>query len=256
MIFFKKEPKIEFFSLMPDVAKIAPIQPAANFRPELMQRAAEELSQKKKEPGYGFFKLFNTAKCPGIYHYANYGWVMTTYQDIIIRTNGDGESIEWESAMNHHSMDGGKLVGNQIEFHPPFQYANYMGNMANTVKNVIKIATPWRCVVPKGYYLQEGHLPYSNERRFTTATGFFSQEYGVAQMNVQLFWHVMNGETVIKAGTPIAHYILIPKKQHKLEVRAANDKDLEIERITQAEISRKFVSNRTESKCLFSKFFG
>jgi hypothetical protein len=253
---FKKEPTIEFFSLMPDVVKIAPIQSAANFRPELMTNAAKDLSRKKREPEYGFTKLNNTAKCPGIYHYANHGWVMTTFQDIIIRTNGDGETISTDSAINNTMMKGGEYIGSTISFHPPQQYANYMGNMANTVRNVIKIHTPWRCVVPEGYYLQEGHLPYSNEKRFTTATGFFSRDYGVAQMNVQLLWHVMDGEVILKAGTPIAHYMLIPKKQHKLEVRSATEQDLEYERITHAEINRKFVSNRTESKCIYAKLFG
>jgi hypothetical protein len=150
----------------------------------------------------------------------------------------------------------GNLVGDPIGYHPPQQFADYVGHMPDTLRNIIKINTPWRCVVPEGYYLQEGPLPYTNERRFTTAKGFFSREYGVAQMNVQLFWHVMNGETIIKAGTPIAHYMLIPKKQFKLKVRAASTQDLEHERITQLEMARKFVSNRTESKCIYAKLFG
>jgi hypothetical protein len=256
MNLFKREPKIEFFSLMPDVVKLAPIQPAANFRPTFMRNAAEELSRMKKEPNYGNKKMIHTAKCPGIYNYAKQGWVMTTWQDIVISTDGDGVNFSSRVSTDQENMVGGNLVGKAVAFHPPGQYADYVGDTPNTLRYVVKLNTPWRCVVPEGYYLQEGPLPFSDEKRFTTVTGFFSREYGVAQMNVQLLWHVMEGETLIKAGTPIAHYMLIPKKQPKLEIRAATKQDLEHERRTLIELNRTFITNRTEQKCIFAKLFG
>lgn len=253
-MFFKQD-KIEFFSLMPDVARIAPILPATHFKPDLIKNSTKELSNKKKENLFGHVKSFFTAKCPGIYNYAKHGWVMTTWQDIVITTNGDGNSFQWTSSIDQTELQGGKLTGEAVGFHPSNQYTDYTEKDSNTLSTVIKIHTPWRCVVPKGYYLQEAPLPYSDEKRFTTITGFFSQEYGTAQMNVQLLWHVMNGETLIKAGTPIAHYLLIPQKQPKLIVRSATKKDLEFEEATRIEINRKFLSNRTESKCIFANLF-
>ncbi len=257
MNLFKREPKIEFFSLMPDVTRIAPIVPATQFRPDLMTNAAKELSAAKKDPRFGERKVHSTAKCPGIYNLARYGWVMTTWQDIVIETNGDGVNFAWESALDQRTLLGGDITGEAVGFHGAHQYANYIGGkVPESISTVIKIHTPWRCVVPEGYYLQEGPLPYTDEQRFTTVRGFFSREYGVAQMNVQLLWHVMNGRTVIKAGTPIAHYMLLPKKQPKLEVRDATPTDLEYERATKLELGRTFVSNRTEQKCIFAKLFG
>lgn len=256
MNFYNSLPKVEFFSLMPDVTRIAPIVPATQFRPTLMTNASKELSQLKKEPNFGSYKMIATAKCPGIYNLARYGWVMTTWQDIVIETNGDGVNFASESATDQTKLDGGFTVGPTVGFHGPQQYANYIGGkIPEAISNVVKINTPWRCVVPKGYYLQEGPLPYTDEQRFTTVRGFFSQEFGVAQMNVQLIWHVLNGRTVIKAGTPIAHYMLLPKKQPTLVVRDATAKDIALDKATRVEIDRVLVSNRTEQKCVYAKLF-
>jgi hypothetical protein len=251
---FKKD-KIEFFSLMPDVTRTAPILSATNFKPDLVKNSTQELSEKKKENLFGHVKSLFTAKCPGIYNYAKHGWVLTTWQDIVITTNGDGDSFQWTSALDQKNLKGGNLVGDAVSFHNTNQYSNYIENDSNTLSTVIKINTPWRCVVPKGYYLQEAPLPYSDEKRFTTVIGFHSQEYGVSPLNIQLLWHVMNGETLIKAGTPIAHYLLIPQKQPKLIVRNATKKDLEFEEATHIELNRKFLSSRTESKCIFADLF-
>lgn len=256
MNIFKKEPTIEFFSLIPEVAEIAPIVPAYNFRPSLHVNSAKALSERKKDPSYGLYPRKETAKCPGIYNYVKHGWVMTTWQDILIKTNGDGVNFEWVTNVNQNSFALTSTVGDTVSAHPPFQYADYVAEDKNTLKFVLKINTPWRCLVPEGYYLMEKGLPYTDERRFTTVEGFFSNEYGVAQMNVQLLWHVMEGETLIKAGTPIAHYMLIPKNQPKLIVRGATKEDIRQEKLTTLEITRKNVSNKSESKCIYAKLFG
>ena len=245
MNIFRDPPNIEFFSLIPDIVDIAPIEPAYKFRPDLLNNSAKQLSIDKKEESYGQKKTISTAKCPGIYNLSGHGWILTTHQDITITTNGDMQSFEWTSAIDQRKMEGGDLVGEAVGSHPAVQYADFVGGkIPNSLSMVIKFHTPWRCVVPEGYYLQEGPVPYTDEKRFTTVRGFFSREYGVAQMNVQVLWHVLNGTSVIKAGTPIAHYMLIPKKQPKLIVRAATPKDLKYDRITNLELSRKFISSR------------
>jgi hypothetical protein len=251
---FKRKPKIEFFSLMPEVAAIAPILPANKFRPEWLVSAGKDYADQKQQPSFGKEKLIHTAKCPGIYNFVKYGWVMTTWQDVLIHTNGDGLSFEWKTPANQKFM-APESVGDMVGHHSPAQLSALMGGFHDALQTVIKIQTPWRCLVPEGYYLMEGPLPYSNERRFTTLPGFFSSEYGVAQMNVQLKWHVLNGEVLLKAGTPIAHYMLVPKSEAELVVAAATPEQLAIEAITQAELARRFVTDRSASKCLFSNLF-
>jgi len=257
MNIFKKKPTIEFFSLIPEVADLAPVQHARNFRPELLVNASKEYAAKKKEPGFGMEKLLSTAKCPGIYNYARQGWVITTYQDITIETNGDGNSFTWTSSMDQTKLTNGSVVGDAIGFHRNAQYADYIGGtIPNSISTVVKVHTPWRCNVPEGYYLQEANMPYTTEKRFTTVPGFFSREQGVAQMNIQLLWHVMEGKTLIKAGTPLAHYMLIPKDQPDMKCMAATPEQIMQDKITTFESDRHFVSDVKERKCIFSKLLG
>lgn len=253
---FKKKPKIEFFSLIPEVAELQPVVSARNFRPNLMLNASKKYAEDKKDPMFGTSKTHSTARCPGIYNYVRHGWVITAWQDITISTNGDGTSFTWTSPVDQKKMTNGEMVGDAVGFHPNVQYADHIGgNIPNSLSCVIKIHTPWRCIVPKGYYLQESQLPYSDEKRFTIVTGFFSREQGVAQINIQLFWHILNGITVIKAGTPLAHYMLIPIDQPELVSMAATPLQIHANKITTLEISRNNVTNMKERKCLFSNIF-
>lgn len=93
-------------------------------------------------------------------------------------------------------------------------------------------------------------VAHSGETRFTTVPGYFSREAGPASMNVQLLWHVKNGETLIKAGTPISQYVLVPKEQPQMVCRDESKEDkLWLSRLYDAS---KFVKNYNEVKKLFS----
>jgi hypothetical protein len=256
MSWFKKENTIEFFSLIPEVAELAPMQNARNFRPELLVNSTKAYADEKVKDGYGMTSLITTAKCPGVYNYARHGWVLTTWQDITIETNGDGSSFLWTSPIDQSKCTNGNMVGEAIGSHSRAQYADFIGgSIPMSLDTIIKVNTPWRCNVPNGYYLQESALPYSSEKRFTTMTGFFSMEHGLAQLNVQLLWHVMKGKTLIKAGTPIAHYMLIPKDQPKMKSMAATPEQIKLEETNNIELKRRFVADVKEHKCVFAKLF-
>jgi hypothetical protein len=256
MNLFKKEPEVEFFSLMPEIVDIAPIQNARNFRPDLLVNASKDFAEKKKDPAFGLTRLISTAKCPGVYNYVRHGWVMTTWQDFVIETNGDSETFLWTTPVDQARRATVPTVGDMIEGHSKQQYADYIGGtIPNSLSTVIKINTPWRCIVPKGYYLEEGPLPYTSEKRFTTVPGYFDRESGVAQMNVQILWHVMKGKTLIKAGTPIAHYRLIPIEQPKMKCMAANEDQLYYERVHHLATNKRNVTDIKERKCFFAELF-
>lgn len=252
----KSKNKIEFISIIPEVAGVYPIKPTSKFRPVALDKAAIELSQIKKQNGYGTKRVVSTAKCTGMINYTHSGWVLTAYQDFTITTNGDGESFTWESPIDQRTLTNGTTCGEYISWHSRDQYADYVGEMPNTLKSVIKVNTPWRVRIPKGYYLQEEPLAYSNEHRFTTAVGLYDCDDGQAPLNIQLFWHVLDGVTLIKAGTPLARYILVPKEQPELEVRGATTQDLKDDRVMNLANGHSFVGNRTEKKCIFATYFG
>ena len=248
MNFFRK-PKVIFDCLIPGVERIMPMVEAKTIRHPWVNRAVAEVKADRQHPEFGMKRQAHTAKCPGIFNLQRHGWVMRTWQDITIETFGDGSRFEWTCAIDQIKLN--EKVGGCIEYHPDIQLANYMENWpSNTIRTLLKLQSPWRCIVPKGYYLLEMPVAYSDENRFTLVSGFFNYEQGPAQMNPQFMWHVMNGKTLIKAGTPIAQYILIPKDSYDMEMRPL--KEANEHEVFELLNHNRFIKNYAEVK----RFYG
>ena len=83
---------------------------------------------------------------------------------------------------------------------------------------------------------------YNGEKRFTAATGLLDPTR-VPQLNAQLYWHVMEGETLIEAGTPLMQLTPILRKSlRKWEyiVEDATPEDLSFENAINYNMSSKF----------------
>jgi hypothetical protein len=240
--FFKNKKKIEFINEIEGVAKLMPMIPAKQHRNAWVNKAVLDFAEKRKIPMWDHDKLMHTARCSGIFSLQRHGWIMRTWQDIEITTYGDGNGFVWKAATN--------IGGDPVGQHPPEQLSNFFDDWdKNTLKTLVKIHTGWRCNVPKGYYLLEMPLPLSDEQRFTAVSGYFSSEFGPASMNVQLMWHVMSGSTLIKAGTPIAQYILVKKEEFEMQCRDAEKKDGLL--LSYLYDASRFVKNYSEVKKLF-----
>jgi hypothetical protein len=249
MFNFKKE-KIVFETTIPGLEKIMPIIPAKEYKHAWHQKALEQYQNIRKQPNYGTEKMLHTVRCPGIFGIQRHGWILRTWQDFTIETNGDGESLYWTSPINQKSMNGNDYISN----HPSNQYVDYMNNWKKeTLKSVIKIDSGWTCVVPEGYYLMEMPVHHLDDNRFTTLSGFFDRDQGPAQMTIQLLWHVMNGKTLVKAGTPIAQYMLVPKKQIEMEMQSIGKK-ANIHDIFHLMNNNTYVKNYNEIKKFFRNF--
>jgi hypothetical protein len=234
--------KIEFINETAGVAELMPIIPAKEFRHPWVDRATEDFAQKRQDPNWKNKKFLHTARCPGIFTLQRHGWIMRTWQDIVITTRKeDNVNFSWFCARDR----------NHVGFHSSNQLADFWQSWPeNTLRSVVKIHTGWSCFVPKGYYLYEMGIPLQEENRFTTVPGYFSREIGVASMNVQLLWHVMDGETLIKAGTPIAQYVLVPKEQPEMLCRDI-DVNKDRHRLFNLYNDSKFVRSYNEIKKLF-----
>lgn len=245
--FLKK--KLVFESTIAGMDKLMPIIPAKDYKHPWVSKALDDFAQIRSQPNYGMERMMHTARCPGIFKLQRHGWILRTWQDIVIETNGDGENFSWSTPFDQRFANEEEYVGS----HPPDQLHQYMNHWPqNTLKSLVKIHTGWRCVVPKGYYLMEMPVPYSDENRFTTVPGYFTREAGPAQMNVQLMWHVIEGKTLIKAGTPISQYILVPKEQFEIEVKTIGE-EANIHDIFKLSDSQRFVKNYNDVKNLFGK---
>lgn len=147
-------------------------------------------------------------RCSGIMTFINKGWVLPAWHDFVITTNGDGHSIKTElpSSAPKNAM-GVATVGG---FHP-----SYFGDLpsaplpARTLKTILKIHTPWSFNITPGWGLIMLPLEYIKEHRFTSTTGILNPSISNG-LNAVLYWHVLNGSTLIKAGTPLCRLLPIP----------------------------------------------
>lgn len=242
MAIFERSSKMEFINEIPGVSSLMPIVESKSIIHNWVSNAHQHFANIRKDPNWKSNRTQHTARCPGIFTLQRHGWILRTWQDIVITTGESDYEFTWRSA----TSIGGDAVG----FHPSEQFADYFDEWPeDTLKTVIRINTGWRCIVPKGYYLMEMPVAYSGETRFTTVPGYFSKEAGPASMNVQLLWHVKSGETLIKAGTPISQYILVPKDLPEISCRDEEKKDnLWLARLQDAS---KFVKNFNDVKKIF-----
>lgn len=245
---FWNRKKLTFKNNIAGVAEVAPIVPARSIGRKWISNAQVDFQKIRKQPEYGMHPMIHTVRCPGIFKFIRHGWVMKTWQDITIETNGNGNDFYWTTPIDQKPLNGNDYVAN----HPSNQYADFFDEWyPNTLRNVIKINSGWTCNVPEGYMLVEMPITHSDDPRFTTITGVFFREQGPAQMNVQLLWHVLNGKELIKAGTPIAQYMLVEKKE--LEFVCEGIEKASDEQIFFINNCRKFVKNYKEIRDYYSQ---
>lgn len=249
MNFFKKKPTVEFICRLEGVEELMPIIPAAEYKHAWTGRVLEDFKKKRANPEYGMKHELTTAKCPGIFNLMRHGWILRSWQDITIETNGDGVTCNWTAAADQKALG----CADAVDFHPPEQLVNFLDNWDGVIQAIVKFPTPWVCKIPPGYFLLEMPVAYSDENRFETMTGYFSSEYGYAQMNPQVKWKVPYGKVLIKAGTPLAQYILVKRDQFDVVVRKESPKE---NRLAKLIYEHAFVKNMKRFKELNQKLMG
>jgi len=196
---FRKKSWIRFYSLEPGVTDLYPIITSHSIRRKWMEPEV----RKKKCPFSGFMSSSN---CPGITNLAHAGYVLVAPADFTITTNGDGSSFTWETPyLFKRGMYG------YIDRHDEKQVEPLLDNPENTLKQIVKVETPWRVKASDDIVFIQMPVAYNNESRFTPAYGILDPRYAHV-MNVQLFWHVLEGETFVKAGTPLVQYVPVNRK--------------------------------------------
>jgi hypothetical protein len=254
---------IEFFSSIEGVAESTPILEAKHFQQSWFSESRNDYIKSLNEADGG--TIAHVYRCPGIFELYKNGFFLTAWCDIKIETNGDPNYFKWtlpnitlaelmekaEDApiVQDHSFNG---VAKHIPIPP------------NTLRSIIKINTPWHIVAPKGLKFMMLPIPYSDEFTFTQSTGILDPSISDG-INLQLYWHKLNGSHMIKAGTPLAYLIPITEKKYKFICRDKNKKD---ERwLKKREFLRNFTftfkrtamksayDKHNESKCPFSRLF-
>jgi hypothetical protein len=227
MNFFKKQPKVEFYSI--DWARTYnyPIEPISTIAIPWAITAKATLISKNKNNLHDFS---STHMCSGIRGIMNTGYVLKAPNDFIISTDGDGVSFTWEQP--HASLQ-------PLDYFSPDQFGDYAPLPPQTLRSLIRVITPWRVKLPAGWNLLVLPIQYSEPQPFTSSIGILNPEIS-RQLSPVLYWHNLNGRELIKAGTPLCQLIPIRSDILPIEVRKPTEQELEFEQITNATLSASY----------------
>ena len=220
-----KKPNLEFICTSPGVEEVMPIIRASEYKHSWIKKAVQDMKTNgsiaephrrdyeapRVMPGKSLEKEErHTAKCPALQMVQNTGWIMRLHQDVKIQTIGDGEDIKFDVPFQ---AQGEPIIQKHLThaFYPFFE--NWP---KNTLQKIIKIVLPWHARIPKGYKLLQTHPFMLDDNRFTTMSGVLDPHLGIASVGtIPVYWHCTDDtqEITLKAGTPIAQFILIPKEE-------------------------------------------
>jgi len=250
--------KIDFIAQIEGVETIMPIIKASEYRHKWMIKMAQDykklgsLTQRSDftNPSTPPSKdQRHTSKCPGIIDYRNQGYIVRLHQDVKIDVLGDDqESYRWQGPLNDKYLD---TKDEFINHHGEGNlYPFYENWPKDTLKKIIKVNMPWKVRIPKDHYLLQMHPFYLDDFRFTTCSGVLDCNMGIAPIAVPMFWHTTKGEELIKAGTPIAQLILIPKDEieHRNLNIVTDPKFKEDERVSYLMLRQQFTVNYNKIK--------
>ena len=202
---FKKKSFVKFYCSYPGVASTYPVKKAKDHKHQWLQKLSrkyvDEVEEQKKSK-CPFTQIISTAKCPGIKDITRRGYILYAPTDIKIVTEDGGSKLSWSSMQNFDSEF--------ITYHTPDSLLDHIDYRPNTCKFILKINTPWSVDCSDDLVLLQTHVHYAGESRFTAATGTLDPKES-SQCNIQLFWHVMDGVEIIKAGTPLVQFIPMPR---------------------------------------------
>jgi hypothetical protein len=248
MNIFRKKPKIEFYNAYPAVQELYPILTSERTSLPWGKKSAESI--KNKPYLHGVSTNHNRAHlCTGILNLVRSGFTVRTWHDFIIKTNGDGITF------SHRTPVGNIENKTLISSFGPELYADYLTNFpSNTLKTVIKLEPGWFFHLPKDWLLLMLPLDYLEEDRFTCASGLLDPTM-TNQINPILYWHKLNDEVLVKAGTPICKILPIPASDYDFVNRHPTDKEIAFTKTQSTVMKMQWKVNKTYLQDVYKKWF-
>lgn len=150
--------------------------------------------------------LISTTRCPGLHQFFKSGFIITNPIDFTIETRKDKPGLfKWDCSVNA-VFEGREYIG----AHDSDQLYNFMPFREDTLSSLIKIHTRWKMYSSPDIVFLQLPIAYPDHNLFTAAHGIIDNQV-LLELNVQLFWHKLEGIHLIKAGTPLCHLIPIPR---------------------------------------------
>jgi len=208
---------IEFFSTVDGLADACPIIPAKDYTAKWMAAARQDyIEELKMQTG----KWSHIYQCPGIFDLFNHGYIIPMWHDVSIKTNGNATGFSY--LMPTDSLEKiipSNPVGKHID-----GLDKFIPSRPWSLNNVIKLNTPWNVIAPKGIKFLLIPISYPDSFEFEAAPGILDPGYS-SEINLQIHWNILNGEYVLKAGTPMAHLIPLSEENFNMVCRTMNEHD-------------------------------
>ena len=231
-MFKKKKPKARFFSLHPAVHTLHPITRAAELDRKWVKEERDDYRERLSKCPVG--KLLqgeqhhpnSIGRCPAINSIMRTGYVVYAPADFKVHTNGDGHTILFTTTpFNPPSSE-------YVVLHETDVTKWLMDSSKDkTVDQVVKVNTTWRVQADDDVVFLQTKVPFVNETRFTAVSGILDPRTAY-EVNVQLLWHLMEGDTTVRAGTPLCCYIPISRRMLEdldMSIDVATPQDYKLE---------------------------
>lgn len=220
---FTSKPKVKFYSSIPGVIENYPIIKASSYKRKWTYNAAEAFKETTKNLQNYQNTLTGVVKCPGVFDIMNSGWIVTAWCDFIIDVNRDYNTINWHVPPMMQSVTSGddfnKPIITFISTQNPAMSIPICGDDNHCL---VKIHTPWTAEIPKGWSLLVLPVSYSDETRFKATEGILKPADHI-EINPQLYWKVIHGTELVKAGTPLCQ--IIPVKDNDIDFECLDFSD-------------------------------
>jgi|TARA_B110000908_G_scaffold75240_2_gene90621 hypothetical protein len=211
-----KKQKIEFYSTIPGVADVYPITPAKEFSPRWMKACKADYIKNKS-----FKRPSHLQQCPGIFDLFKHGFIIPLWHDSLIRTERDKEGFAY---VHPSEVLSDMREGDPVASHS-HSITKWLPKRPQSIAPIMKFNTPWHVIAPKGVKFLMTAVAYTDTYEFEACTGILDPSVST-ELNVQGYWNKHNGETMLRAGQPLAHLIPLTENEYDYEVRDANEHDL------------------------------
>ena len=206
--------KIEFFSGVSGVAETFPIRASREVIPKWVYSAKADYVKNKDKRDIHIYK------CPGIFDMYMTGYIVSSWHDIEIETDGDRFRITIPDAKLE------TLLGKQaVQEQTHLGVAKFLPQRPWSAKSILKINTPWHVMAPRGIKFLMTAIPYTDYFDFESCTGILDPALST-EINVQGYWNNLKpGKHMIRAGTPLAQLIPLTERNLEFVVRDATEHD-------------------------------
>jgi hypothetical protein len=206
MFFKKKKPFVRFVNLIPGVEIAHPVIKSNEHMFDWIRTAALEYKEKLNNSDFTK-QIGSTSRCPGIHGIFKSGFIVTAPIDFTITTDETSPgNFEW-SCPTRPTVDGQDYISG----HSPSQLSAYLPFREDTLASVVKVNTFWKVTSSADIVMIQIPIPYPDHNLFTAATGVVDCCENYHEVNVQIFWHKLNGTHHVKAGTPLCQLIPVPR---------------------------------------------